>query len=287
MSLGPTLAALLQAAIARLADTDSPRLDAEVLLAHVLGRNRAYLRTWPEREATPEQAQAFHALIERRATGEPIAYLIGEREFWSRNFRVRPGVLIPRPDTELLVELALKRIPTDRPVNVIDLGTGSGIIAVTLAAERPLARVTATDTSPEALAIARKNAAQHEVTIHFAAGDWFAAVAEDQRFDLVASNPPYIADHDPHLSQGDLRFEPSLALSSGPEGLDALSHIAETARERLTPGGWLLLEHGYDQAPALAECLTAWGYTDIAHHPDLQGHPRVTVARWRPAPTLV
>lgn len=278
----PTLEQALQSAIDRLAPfTDTPRLDAEVLLCHSLGRGRAYLRAWPEREPTPRQAGRFWDWIEQRAAGMPIAYLIGEREFWLRDFIVRPGVLIPRPETELLVELALARISIQESAAILDLGTGSGIIAVTLAAERPRASVTAIDLSPEALAVARENAVRHGVAhIRLLQGAWFGPLATDERFDLVASNPPYIAERDPHLAQGDLRFEPALALASGPTGLDALTTIAAGARHHLKPGGHLLLEHGYDQAAALADLLAAHGYADIAHHHDLQGHPRTTTALW-------
>ncbi|SMF94071.1 release factor glutamine methyltransferase [Methylomagnum ishizawai] len=278
----PTLGQALQSAIDRLAPfTDTPRLDAEILLCHSLGQGRAYLRTWPERELTPEQAGRFRDWIGQRAAGMPIAYLTGQREFWSRDFIVRPGVLIPRPETELLVELALARMPVQAPAAILDLGTGSGIIAVTLAAERPRASVTAIDLSVEALAVARANAVRHGAAhIRFLQGAWFEPLSADQRFDLIASNPPYIAERDPHLAQGDLRFEPVLALASGATGLDALTTIAAGARHHLKPGGHLLLEHGYDQAAALADLLTAQGYADIAHHHDLQGHPRTTTALW-------
>lgn len=281
--LGPTYAQALRSATARLSGlSDSPRLDAEVLLMWVLGRDRGHLRAWPERLLEPEQARQFQALIEQRAAGAPVAYLVGEREFWSRSFIVQPGVLIPRPDTELLIELALGFIPAHQPADILDLGTGSGIIAVTLAAERPLAQVIATDLSPGALAIARANAARHGVdNIRFEFGDWFAAVPDEGRFDLVVSNPPYIAEQDPHLTQGDLRFEPSLALTSGPTGLNALTAIADAARHRLKLGGWLLLEHGYDQADNLAAILAGFGYGDITHAQDLQGHRRATSARRR------
>jgi release factor glutamine methyltransferase len=275
-----TIAEVLRSAAVRLANlSETPRLDAEVLLMHVLGRDRAFLRAWPERALSGEQADRFRNLVEQRAEGQPVAYLIGEREFWSRLFAVRPGVLIPRPETELLIELALDFIPATEPTDILDLGTGSGIIAVTLAAERPLARVFATDLSPEALAVARENAVRHGVTnLRSGQGDWFAAIPEDQRFDLIASNPPYIAEQDPHLRQGDVRFEPTLALASGQEGLDALRIIAQGACQRLKPGGRLLLEHGYDQADALATRLAELGYAEITHHFDLQGHRRTTSA---------
>lgn len=277
-----TIAEALRSAAARLASlTETPRLDAEVLLMHVLGRDRTYLHAWPEHILGPEQADRYRSLIDGRAEGRPVAYLTGEREFWSRPFAVRPGVLIPRPETELLIELALAFIPTNAPADILDLGTGSGVIAVTLAAERPLARVVATDLSPEALAVARENAHRHGVArIRFGQGDWFDAVPDGVRFDLIAGNPPYIAERDPHLQQGDVRFEPLLALASGPAGLDALTSIAQDARARLKPGGRLLLEHGYDQAEALAALLAGLGYADIVHHFDLQGHRRTTSAVW-------
>lgn len=282
IAVSATLGEALKYATSRLSTiSDSPRLDAEVLLIDVIDRDRAYLRAWPERTLSATQADQYRVLVEQRAEGKPIAYLTGEREFWSRPFRVRPGVLIPRPETELLIELALDFLPPDAPADILDLGTGSGIIAVTLAAERPLARVIATDLSPDALAVARENARRHGArNLRFESGNWFAAVGEEERFDLIVSNPPYIAECDPHLHLGDLRFEPALALSAGPDGLDALQTIAEGARRRLKPGGRLLLEHGYDQADALAAVLTALVYIEILHHRDLQGHRRATSARW-------
>lgn len=272
----------------RLSDSSrTPGLDAEVLLMFVLRRERAYLRTWPERRLDDDQAEAFCTLIDRRAGGEPIAYLTGQREFWSRTFHVGPGVLIPRPDTELLVDLALAAIPPDRETDILELGTGSGIIAITLAAERPQARILATDLSSQALVTARDNAGRLGCNnLRFAHGNWFAAVGGQNRFDLIVSNPPYIAEQDPHLRQGDLRFEPAMALSSGPEGLDALRQIAEGARAHLKPGARLMLEHGYDQAQLLGGILDNLGYCDIAHHHDLQGHLRATVARYGHPPSF-
>jgi release factor glutamine methyltransferase len=277
----PTIAAALRAATVRLAaGSDTARLDAEVLLAFVLDRDRTHLRAWSERVLEHAAAAHFTDLVERRAEGVPVAYLTGEREFWSRPFRVRPGVLIPRPETEVLVERALALIPPAEPWDVLELGTGSGIIAITLAAERPKAGITATDLSTEALAVARENAVRHGVSdrIEFRLGRWFDAVPVQRRYALIASNPPYVATADPHLDRGDVRFEPALALRSGPDGLDDLTVIAREARFRLEPGGRLLLEHGWNQAAALAAVLRDFGYRDIVHHRDLHGHERMTSA---------
>ncbi len=280
---GPeTFAGALAAGRHQLGETSaSPALDAEVLLMHVLGCDRARLRAWPEKLLTPAQAGQYATLIERRRQGCPVAYLTGEREFWSRPFQVAPGVLIPRPETELLIELALAAIPADQSVNLLDLGTGSGIIAITLAVERPRARVAAVDASAEALAIAQANATRHAaLNLRFFQGDWLSPLPLTQRYDLIVSNPPYIAEDDPHLRQGDLRHEPGLALASGPDGLTALRRIIAEARAFLKPGGALLLEHGYDQADAIAALLRDSGYGEITHHRDLQGHRRATMARY-------
>jgi release factor glutamine methyltransferase len=279
-----TIGCAIKAATYELAATsETARLDAEVLLAQALRRERTYLRAWPERLLTAEESQNFWHSIERRATGMPVAYLTGEKEFWSRVFEVCPGVLIPRPETELLIEFALDFLPETRPVEVLDLGTGSGIIAVTLAAERPLAGVTAVDLSETAIAAAQGNAARHGVgNIRFLLSDWFEQISEDRIFDLIVSNPPYVADQDPHLAQGDVRFEPELALKGGKFGLDALETIASDARSRLKPDGRLIFEHGYDQAETLAELLRGLGYHAIRHHLDLQGHRRATSASLEP-----
>jgi len=278
---GPTVAAALRSAADRLEHlSDTARLDAELLLARALNRDRSHLRAWPERKLSPDEQDRFHALIERRQSGTPVAYLFGEKEFWSRAFKVRPDVLIPRPETELLVELALAALPASETADILDLGTGSGAIAVTLAAERPSARVTATDLSPGALEVAQENAALHGVrNIRFRQGNWFDAVQSEERFDLIVGNPPYVADDDPHLRRGDVRFEPSLALKGGLHGLDAFRSIARDARDYLKPHGQLMLEHGFDQANSLADLLQEFGYTAIRRHTDLQDHFRVTTAR--------
>ncbi|WP_434131679.1 peptide chain release factor N(5)-glutamine methyltransferase [Methylocaldum sp. GT1BB] len=284
-SSGITIAAALQTARSRLEGlSETARLDAEILLARALNRDRSYLRAWPERKLSPDVEDRFHHLIERRQSGTPVAYLFGEKEFWSRTFRVSPDVLIPRPETELLVELALAATPASQTADILDLGTGSGAIAVTIAAERPAARVTATDLSPGALNLAQENAVLHGVrNVRFRLGDWFDAVASDEQFDLIVSNPPYVADDDPHLNRGDVRFEPSLALTGGLHGLDAFRIIAREACDYLKPHGQLILEHGFDQADSLADLLNEFGYAEISRHSDLQGHFRVTTARWEPS----
>jgi release factor glutamine methyltransferase len=264
--------------------SDSPRLDAEVLLGHVIGRSRAQLLARPEMAPDPAAMLRFRHLVARRAQGEPLAYLTGEREFWSRRFRVTPATLIPRPETELLIDLALERLPDGAPRRVADLGTGSGAIALTLALERPSSRVVATDISPSALEIARENAARlGAAEVEFRLGDWCAAL-EGERFDLIVSNPPYVDAGDPHLQQGDLPHEPRLALTTGGNGLEAIAHIVAAAPAHLVRDGWLLLEHGYDQADAVADLLRQCGYDRIEHRVDIGGHRRATAASHRGDP---
>jgi release factor glutamine methyltransferase len=271
---------LLASASRRLGGADA-RLDAELLLAHALGVSRARLYAWPEDEPDTVQRAAFERLVEAREQGEPIAYLTGRREFWSLELRVTPHVLIPRHETELLVELALERIPRDRAFRIADLGTGSGAIALALARERPLARVTATDASATALDVARGNAERLGVgNVGFAAGDWYAALG-DARFDLIVSNPPYVAADDAHLAQGDLRFEPASALASGADGLDAIRHIVAGAPAHLADGGALLLEHGFDQSVRVRALLDAAGFVDVRSVRDAAGHERVTLGAKR------
>ena len=216
--------------------------------------------------------------VRRRRAGEPVAYITGEREFFSLAFRVTPAVLIPRPETELLVEAALASIPADAPARVLDLATGSGCVAVAIANERPGAQVTATDVSREALAVARENAKRHGTRIDLVESDWFAALA-GRRFDLIVANPPYVAEDDPHLAAGDLRFEPRAALVAGPKGLDCIETIVEQAIHHLRAGGRLLFEHGYDQAPCARALLAAAGYGDIVTRRDLAGIERVSGGR--------
>jgi release factor glutamine methyltransferase len=276
-----TIRTLLARAVELLA-TESPRLDAELLLAASLGKNRSYLYTWPDEIPSVEIQARFRDLLARRAAGEPVAYLLGQREFWSLPLGVTPATLIPRPETETLVTLALQRIPADADTCIADLGTGSGAIALAIARERPRCRIIATDISQAALAVAAANAERLCLrNVQFVAGDWCAALAGTP-FDLIVSNPPYIAEDDIHLTRGDVRFEPRHALASGPQGMDALQHIARCAIILLRPQGWLLLEHGYDQAQAATRLLQASGYEQVQDHPDFSGQGRVIAGR-RPA----
>jgi len=276
-----TIRRLLEQAAQRLA-TDSPRLDAELLLAGSLGKSRSYLYTWPEAVPPAAVQLRFRELLGRRAAGEPVAYLLGQREFWSLPLTVTPATLIPRPETETLVALALQRIPADTDAWIADLGTGSGAVALAIARERPRCRIIATDISRAALAVAAANAERLELAnVQCLAGDWCAALP-DGAFDLIVSNPPYIAEDDSHLTRGDVRFEPREALAAGPLGMDALQHIARCASTRLRPHGWLLLEHGYDQAQPATRLLRACGYEQVQDYPDDAGLGRVVAGR-RPA----
>jgi release factor glutamine methyltransferase len=251
-------------------------LDAELLIMHVCGLSRSELLTRDRQPLTAEQAAEIDELIARRRQGEPIAYLTGRREFWSLHLTVSPATLVPRPETELLVERALARIPLEATWSVADLGTGSGAIALAIASERPRCRVVATDISPAALAIARANAARLNLAVDFRLGDWLAALA-NETFELLVSNPPYVASGDPHLAA--LRHEPIAALAAGPDGLDAIRAIAAAARASLKPGGWLLLEHGYDQAAAVGALLRERGYDAVRCYVDLAGRDRVSEGR--------
>ncbi len=274
MTSNLTVQALLQRAMRQL-----DALDAELLLAHALGANRARLRSHPEGSVTPERAAQFDAFVARRARGEPLAYITGHRDFWTLSLQVSPAVLVPRPETELLVERALELFP-DSPLRAADLGTGSGAIALALASERPAWEVTATDVSEEALAIARGNAkALGLQRVRFLAGDWLAPLA-GRRFHLIASNPPYVAAADPALAQPALQHEPAMALASGPEGLDALRIIVRDAPAHLERGGWLLLEHGASQADAVARELVVRGFRHVRSRTDLSEHERITEGQW-------
>ena len=274
----PSIRALLEQARRELA-TDSARLDAEVLLAACLGKPRSYLHTWPERSIDQPALECFAQLLRRRARGEPVAHLTGEREFWSLPLAVTPDTLVPRPETETLVELALEKLPPESALRVADLGTGSGAIALAIATERPRCEVIATDISEPALRVARRNAERLGLdNVRFIAGDWCESLPAG-RFDAILSNPPYVAERDPHLDTGDVRFEPRRALAAGPEGMDALQQIARCARIHLHEGGWLIVEHGYDQGAKVRLLLQAGGYVAISSHKDSAGLDRVTLGR--------
>jgi len=250
-------------------------VDAKALLAHVLDRNRAWLAAHAEDAMTPVQAEAFFALCRRRVNGEPVAYLTGTREFWGLELAVTPDVLIPRPETETLVEFALAKLPRDRPVRVLDMGTGSGAIALAIAHDRPNATVLATDSSAAALAVAQGNAQRLLLTnVQFAVADWYGGLPPEH-WDLIASNPPYVGADDAYLQEGDLRFEPTAALSSGPDGLAALRVIVDGARDRLLPGGWLVVEHGHDQSEVVRDLFRAAGFSEVSANRDLAGIPRI------------
>ena len=269
---------LLEQATQRL-HYDSARLDAEVLLACVLNKPRSHLHAWPERVLPPATRTRFEALLQRRAAGEPVAYLTGVREFWSLPLGVTPDTLIPRPETETLVALALGKVPTGTTGRIADLGTGSGAIALAIARERPRCQVIATDLSATALAVASRNARQLGVTnVEFQRGNWCESLPATP-FDLVVSNPPYIPQDDPHLDQGDVRFEPRRALAAGPQGMDDLRVIARCAHGHLRDGGWLLLEHGYDQGDSTTRLLEAAGFREVSDHVDDAGLDRVATGR--------
>jgi len=267
-----TISALLNAVRAQI-----PLREARLLLQHVLDIGHAELAAHPERAVAEPAAARVLELAARRASGEPIAYLVGRCEFYGRMFGVTPDVLIPRPETELLVDIAIEKFG-GRVCRVLDLGTGSGCLAITLAKELPQAQVTAVDVSPAALAVAQDNAAQYGVALRLLQSDWFTALPQE-RFDLIVANPPYIAEADAHLAQGDLRFEPRGALASGPAGLDALRVIIAQAPQHLSSDGWIYVEHGYDQAQAVAALLGAAGLVDIEYRADLAGIARMAGGR--------
>ena len=268
----------------RTPSADDRVLDAEILLAHALGKTRTYLKARPEHIPTPQQAHQFGELLERRAAGEPIAYIVGYRDFWTLTLAVNPSVLVPRPETELLVERALT-LGGEGPANVADLGTGSGAIALALASERPQWNVTAVDLSADALTTARANAAALGLSrVEFLKGPWFAPL-KDRKFHVVASNPPYVSEGDEALKDATLQHEPQMALASGPDGLSAIREIVSAAPDYLERHGWLILEHGFDQAAAVAHELVGRGFGHVRSHRDLAGHWRLTEGQWQPART--
>ncbi|WP_414166317.1 peptide chain release factor N(5)-glutamine methyltransferase [Superficieibacter sp. BNK-5] len=268
----------LDRAIGRLRASESPRRDAEILLGYVTGRARTYILAFAETTLTSAEQEQLETLLVRRERGEPIAHLTGQREFWSLPLFVSPVTLIPRPDTECLVEQALARLPAE-PCRILDLGTGTGAIALALATERPDCQVTAVDFVAEAVALAIRNAQHLDIrNVTILRSDWFRALA-GQRFTVIVSNPPYIDETDPHLDQGDVRFEPKSALVADENGLADLAHIIATARDYLLPGGYVLLEHGWQQAAAVRELFTAMGYQQVETCQDYGGNDRLTLGQ--------
>ena len=260
--------------------SSSALIDSQALLCHVLHCNTAYLATWPEKQLDEKDEETFSSLIKKRVAGTPIAYLTGKKEFWSLKLKVSEDTLIPRPETELIVETMLSMFQHKQQLNIVDLGTGSGAIAIALAHEKPDWRLTATDTSDKALTISVENAKLHNAdNITFINSDWFDAL-DDQWFDVVISNPPYIAQSDTHLDEGDLRFEPQIALVSGNIGMDDINKITEQSIHHLHDGGWLFLEHGYNQKAQVFDCFKQAGFTSIAQKNDLSGNPRMTIGQY-------
>lgn len=273
-----TIATLLQRA--QELDSPSAKLDTELLLAHALGQPRSYLYTWPGKELAADELERFEQLFARRLAGEPVAYLLGQQGFWTLDLQVNPTTLIPRPETELLVETALELGGIESTWQVLDLGTGTGAIALALASERPRWAVTGVDRVEEAVQLARLNALACGLNgVSFLVSDWFAALT-GQRYDLIVSNPPYIALQDPHLEQGDVRFEPLSALVSGADGLDDIRRILVDSGAHLKEGGWLALEHGWQQAAAVRELMQHAGFSQVRSVRDLAGHERVTLGQW-------
>lgn len=279
--MNPTIGALLDDAARNLAasvDQIEARREAQILCGYTMGVSRAWLSAHRDDAADASTIAAFHELVRRRRAGEPVAYLVGRREFYGLEFRVTPDVLIPRADSETLVDAALEKLPEGVQAEVLDLGTGSGCIALAIAHERPTARVTAVDVSTAALVVARENAASFGVNAEFVQGAWFDGL-DGRRFDLIVSNPPYVATGDPHLQQCDLRFEPATALASGSDGLADIRIIVADAPGYLCEGGWLLFEHGYDQADACRDLLVDAGFRDVIFYSDIAGLPRVAGGR--------
>jgi len=272
-----TVSEALDWATEKLSESDDARLDSQILLAYALNVSRTWLFTWPDKALDGATLTAFNALIEERKSGTPIAYITGYRDFWSLRLKVTPDTLIPRADTELLVETALTLKNVEKPCDVIDLGTGTGAIALSLANECPSWRITATDINPETLAVAKENAQTLELAVSFKESAWFDAI--NDRYDLVISNPPYIESDDPHLQQGDLRFAPAGALASGQDGLDDIRLLVQQALKHLKKDGYLLLEHGYQQAEAVRSLMVKAGYTEIETHQDIEDRDRVTLGK--------
>jgi len=267
----------LLAATKRLqASSSSARIDSEILLCHVLDCNSAHLAAWPEKKLTLELAQQFDQLISQRESGSPVAYLTGKREFWSLELEVTQATLIPRPETETLIEFVCEQFSQQKKYHVVDLGTGSGAIALAIAREQPDWKITATDISQDALKVAQKNAVNHQIkNVEFKISHWFEAL-KGESFDIIISNPPYIAEDDPHLADGDVRFEPENSLISGKQGMDDIKVITAEAARYLKINGWLILEHGYDQKKQVMDCFEASGFKTIVQKTDLLNQPRMT-----------
>ena len=265
-----------------LADRRVPRLELRMLLGHVLQREYAWLIAHDLDALDDSAAAQFESLVARRVAGEPIAYLLGEREFYGRYFRCTPAALIPRPETELLVDIALPRIAPNESIRILDIGTGTGCIAITLALERSRASVTAIDVSPDALVLARENARRLGATnIDFIESNWFTAVSDTAQFDLIVSNPPYIVPGDAHLTRGDLRFEPGIALADAVDGLESYRQLVRGAVKHLRGAGWLVVEHGFDQGESVPALFRSAGLTQVDMLRDLADLPRVTLGKWR------
>jgi len=257
--------------------SDSARLDCEWLLCFVLDKPRSYLHSWPEKNLSPDEITQFEKLLNKRVSGEPIAHILGERGFWSLNLKVTTDTLIPRPETERLVELALELIPNQSQWEILDLGTGTGAIALSLAMERPACFISATDQSLAALDVAKQNAKNNKISnITFIHSDWFVKL-KNKKFDVIVSNPPYIEENDPHLQQDDVRFEPLSALTSGEDGLDDIRTIIKNSQAHLTQNGVLLIEHGYDQAESVCNLLNLAGFNKVENFKDDNDIPRVSV----------
>ena len=262
--------------------SDTARLDVEVLLAFVLEKDRTYLYTWPEKYLSVEQEQLFTSHLQQRQQGQPIAYIIGRREFWSLSLVVNSSTLIPRPETELLVDIVLELVADDTPRTLIDLGTGTGAIALALAVEKPSWKITALDKVADACALAEKNRQQYGLdNVSVICGDWLQGIA-DQSTHMIVSNPPYIDQGDPHIFQGDVRFEPRSALVADNKGLADIAIISQQATTKLLPEGWLLVEHGYQQASAVRDIFQQNGFAQVATKKDMAGHERVTMGQWLP-----